>query len=69
MEEIIRLINKEFKPKFELDSNDIDDLREVINLFLYDGIDDLRNEVEDLKEEVELLTELNAELRRDAYGF
>lgn len=68
MEELIRLINKEFNPRIKLDDDDIEDLREAIELFLCDGINDLRLDIEDLKEEIEELRDYNRELLGELYG-
>ena len=68
MEELIRLINKEFNPRIKLDKEDIEDLREAIELFLCDGINDLRLDIEDLKEEIEELRYYNRELMGEIYG-
>ena len=68
MEELIRIINNEFNPRIKLDKDDIEDLRECIEFFLTDGIDDMRNEIEDLKEQLEIKQEQIDEFLYESAG-
>lgn len=65
MEEIIKLINKEFQTKF--DNTDIEELREAIKLCWNGGIEDMKEEIQDLKEETNVLREVLYEIQ--VYGY